>query len=54
MKFIGFINLTEQPKPVAIRPGESVAAAWAATGGYLRNAMSNYDPAHPKPARSKR
>lgn len=53
-RFISFINLSEQPKPVALRPGESVAAAWTATGRYLRNAMSTYESTHPKPVRAKR
>lgn len=53
-RIISFMNLTEQPQPLAIRSGDSVAAAWAATGGYLRRAMSSHETAHPKPARAKR
>lgn len=44
-RLLNSLDLRERPRYRPLEPGETVAAAWAATGGYLRTAMDHYDQA---------
>ena len=42
ISLVDSLDLRYKPRRVQTRPGESVAEAWAATGTYLRKALSDY------------
>jgi hypothetical protein len=39
---MSFLDLRQEPAPVTLYPGQTIEAAWAATGMYLKKALSRY------------